>query len=397
MGNTLPPMSVTVPLMPETDFALDPVEDLHARLAELRRRERVAPVRYRGEVGWIITHHSDVGDLLRDEERVPAGPGYELQTGPVQGRTLQCMSGEEHRIHRALVSGAFLRSQIRRRIEALLVPTANALIDAFEARGQAELVAQYSRRFPFAVIMRLIGLPGEADEQFTRWADGLFDYPYDPEGAMRASEEFGAYLAPLIEARRREPQDDLLSMLIHAELEGQHLSNAALLSFMKLLFPAGADTTYHALGNLIFAVLSQPQVEARVRRGRDQVALAVEEALRWETPVPIVPRYLARDLEFAGRALRAKSWLLLAVTAANRDPRVFPDPDRFDLDRANKDQLTFGRGLHFCLGSHLARAELRVGLAALLERLPGLRLVEPAAVRIVSGVLRGPEALRVAF
>jgi cytochrome P450 len=390
-------MSAPVPLMPETDFALDPVEDLHARLAELRRRERAAPVWFRREVGWMITHHADVGELLRDEERVPAGPGYELQTGPVQGRTLQCMGGEEHRLHRALVSGAFLRSQIQRRIEALLEPTAHALIDAFEARGEAELVAQYSRRFPFAVIMRLLGLPGEADEQFIRWADGLFDYPYDPEGALRASEEFGSYLAPLIEARRREPQGDLLSLLIHAEIEGQRLSDAALLSFMKLLFPAGADTTYHALGNLIFAVLGQPQVEQRVRSGRDQVALAVEETLRWETPVPIVPRYLTRDLEFAGCALPAQSWILLSITAANRDPRVFPDPDRFDLDRPNKEQLTFGRGLHFCLGSHLARAELQVGLAALLERLPGLRLRDPAAVRITSGVLRGPETLPVRF
>jgi len=245
------------------------------------------------------------------------------------------------------------------------------------------------------VITRLLGLPLDADQRFLDWALQLINYPWDPEGALAASAEFTNYLAPLVAERRGKPGDDLLSLLATEEVEGQRLTDEEIFSFVRLLFPAGSDTSYKALGSIIYAVLTHPEARHLIHETAER-RWVVEEALRWEAPVALLPRMCSKRTVLGGVELEAGTPMLFGITAANRDPEEHPDPDRFDPSRREKN-LSFGHGVHFCLGSHLARRELEAAVGALFERLPNLRLIEPNAVEIVGAVLRGPRELRVAF
>ena len=382
---------------PEIDFATADIPDLHAILADLRARHRVAPVRYHGKRAWLITRHRDLHAAFADDEALPSAAAYLRHSGPVMGRTIQCMAGDEHRRNRALVSHAFRPKRMQAFVESFLAPVAHRLIDGFAARGSADLVAEYTTRYAFAVIARLLDFPPTAEADLRRWGDGLLEFPWDPEGALRASREFTAYLEPLVAERRRRPGDDLVSSLATVEVEGERLADEEIFSFLRLLFPAGADTTYRGLGSMVFGVLTHPEVYAKLCRDPSAVPDAVQESLRWEPPTALLPRFAPEDLHWAGVDIPGGSEVLFGIVSANRDPEVFEDPDRFDPGRRSRQSLHFGHGLHFCLGSHLARREMEVSLKALLERLPGLRLADPEAVRISGTVLRGPETLPVAF
>ncbi len=388
-------MKPPVPLFPEIDFATAEVPNLHEILAQIRALAPVARVRYHRVPTWLISGHKQLVEAFADEEHFQSAAMYARHSEPVMGRTLQCMAGEEHRIHRALVSPAFLPARIRSSVESLLEPLAHGLIDRFAVRGEVELVSAFTRPYPFSVITRLLGLPMDADERFLDWALKLIDYPWDPEGALAASREFTGYLAPLVAERRMQPGEDLLSLLATEEVDGQRLNDEEIFSFVRLLFPAGSDTTYKALGSLIYALLTHPEVRERVGDASERRWI-VEEALRWEAPVALLPRMCSRTTRLDGVSLEANTPMLFGITGANRDPAQHPEPDRFDPDRHARS-LAFGYGEHFCLGSHLARREMEVAIAALCERLPELRLVDPEGVCIVGAVLRGPRELRVVF
>jgi cytochrome P450 len=390
-------MQNTTPVFADIDFATHQVPDLHELLAKLRSLGPVVPVVYHRVTTWLIGGHRELVAAFADEETFPSAAMYRIHSEPVMGRTLQCMSGEEHRINRALVSSAFRPQVMRRSVETLLEPLAHEIIDEFAEEPQVDLIGAFTRRYPFRVITRLLGIPVSDEAQLLRWALGLIDYPWDPEGALACSAEFTRYLAPLVHERRRRPGEDLISELAVAEIEGERLSDEQIFSFVRLLFPAGSDTTYKALGSLLYAVLTEPGIKDALLADPGQRAAVVQEALRWEPPVALLPRMTGKDTRWGGVELAAGTPLLFGIAAANRDPEVFPEPDRFDPSRRSRSSLTFGHGVHFCLGSHLARRELEVALGAILERFPGLRLVEPDAVRITGGVLRGPAELRVAL
>ena len=389
-------MQAETPLLPEIDFATEELPQLHAILAQLRSTHRVAPVRYHGVTTWLITGHKELVEALADEEHFQSAAMYKLHAEPVMGKTLQCMAGDEHRVNRLLVSPAFLPSRVKAYAETLLEPLAHELIDGFAAHGETELVSALTRPYPFMVITRLLGLPMEANKKFLDWALQLINYPWDPEGALAASAAFTDYLAPLVAERRRRPGEDLLSLLATEEVEGQRLSDEEIFSFVRLLFPAGSDTTYKALGSLLVAVLTHPEVRKLVVTEPSERRWVVEEGLRWEAPVALLPRMCSKSTVLGGVELEAGSPMLFGITAANRDPDEHPDPDRFDPGRREQN-LSFGHGVHFCLGSHLARREMEVALGALFERLSNLRLVEPESVEIVGAVIRGPKELRVVF
>jgi len=382
---------------PELDFARDPIPDLHAVLADLRARRRVAAVRYHGERAFMITRFADVQEALADEETFPSAAAYLRHSGPVMGKTIQCMGGAEHRRNRGLVSVGFRPRVMRGFVESFLTPVAHKLVDAFAARGEADLVAEYTTRYAFTVIARLLDLPPTDEAQLKRWGDGLIDFPWNPEAALAASREFTAYLKPIIDARRVQPGEDLLSQLASAEVEGERLSDEEIFSFARLLFPAGADTTYRGLGSMLFAVLTHPEVHAALREDPGLIPAVVQESLRWEAPTAILPRFAPVDVRFAGEDIPGGSEVLFAITSGNRDASVFPEPDRFDPGRGTTQFLSFGHGQHFCLGSHLARREMEVSLGVLVERLDGLRLVEGSDVAISGTVLRGPLRLPVRF
>ncbi len=381
--------------MPELDFAHAELPNLHETLDALRPFGSVVPVRFHGETTWLILAHEELAAAFADDETFPSKTIYERISMPTMGKTLQCMAGDEHRRNRALVSHAFRPIVMRRAVEAMLVPLAHELLDRFAARGEADLVAEFSRRFPFLVITRFLGIPVSDENRLLHWAEKLIEFPWDPEGALAASRDFTDYLRELVAERRAAPGDDLVSELACAELAGERLGDEEIFSFLRLLFPAGSDTTYKNLGSLFYAVLSHPEIAALARADASAIPAIVDEGLRFEPPVALLPRACGKDVYWAGVQLAAGTPMLYGIAAANRDPVVFADPHRFDPTRKSNRHLTFGHGLHFCLGSHLARRELEVALETVLARLPGLALAAPESTRITGAVIRGPEHVRV--
>lgn len=381
----------------QIDFANDEVPNLHAILADLRGRHAIAPIQYHGEVSYMITRFRDLQDAMADDESFPSAAAYLRQAAPSMGKTIQCMGGQEHRRNRALVSVGFRPRIMKEFVEAFLTPVAHELVDRFAPRGEADLVQDYTMRYAFTVITRLLDFPPTDFEQLKRWGDGLIAWPWAPDFAMQCKREFDAYLEPLIDARRREPGEDLISSLCTAELEGERLDDEEIYSFIRLLFPAGADTTYRGLGSMMFGVLTHPEVFEAVRADAAFIPTVVHEALRWEPPTAMLPRFAPKEVRWAGTTIPGNSQVNFAITSANRDPEVFASPEKFDPWRKEKEYLTFGHGLHFCLGSHLARRELEVSLKVLGERLPDMQLVEPEQVSITGTVLRGPKSLPIRF
>lgn len=379
------------------DFGRDELPDLEDRLAQLLDSgQRVVPVRYLGGTAWLILRHEDVGRAFRDPQQFPAAAANLRYSLPVQGRTLLCMEGEEHRIHRALVAEAFQPKAVQAHLGRLLVPLAHELIDAFGARRTLDLVAEYCHRYPLRVIARLLGIPAANEEQLFVWVRGLFDYPFHPEAALKACEQVNAFLLPLIHARRAAPREDLISRLAASEVEGRRLSDEDILGFIKLLFPAGADTTYLTLGSLMNAVLADAVLNARLLADPSLIPQAVDESVRLYGAVSLLPRYTETGARIGAVVIPANSWVLFGVRSAGRDAAQYPHPEQFDLGRHAQRLVTFGGMPHFCLGVHLARAELATSLELLLKRLPGLRLAQ-GPMPATQAVLRGVRRLPVAF
>ncbi|MBB84146.1 MAG: cytochrome P450 [Deltaproteobacteria bacterium] len=387
---------------PEIDFATDAVPNLHEILRDLRERHAVAPVRYHGATAYLITRFGDLRSAMADDESFPSWAAYARHTEPVMGRTIQCMGGDEHRRNRGLVSAAFRPRLMTEFVEAFLTPVAHQLVDAIlEGQsgpcGTADLVSSYTTRYAFTVITRLLDFPPTDFERLKRWGDGLIDFPWDPEGAQRSSAEFTEYLKPLIDDRRANPGEDLLSSLATVEIEGERLSEEEIFSFLRLLFPAGADTTYRGLGSMFYAVLTHREVWESIKADPDRIPAVVQESLRWEGPTAMLPRFAPKDVKWAGVDIPGGSEVIFGITSANRDREIFDAPDRFDPDRKEREFLSFGHGAHFCLGSHLARREMEVSLRVLSERLPDMVFAEDADPAIQGTVLRGPKTLPVEF
>ena len=335
--------------------------------------------------------------MLRDSETFSSE--INLRTmGPYMGRILLGMDGPRHAQYRALVSRAFRAAALERWERELVRPTIDALVDAIAPLGRADLVRDVTSQYPVRVIAGIVGVPVEDHARFQAWAQEIAMGPGDPVRGVAASRAMREYLTPFVEARRREPRDDLISDLVHAELDGEHLDDEDVHGFLRLLMPAGAETTYRVMGSCLVALLTRPAVLARVRREPALVARAVEETLRWETSITMVSRVATRDAAVGGCPVAAGTSLLLLTGSANRDEARWERPDEWDLDRPERPHLAFGWGRHLCLGMQLARLELRIGLQTLLERLPGLRSdpAEPPP-RIVGTAFRGPERLPVVF
>ena len=381
----------------QIDTAADSLPDLHALTHELRRRERVSPVKLYGAPASLLTHYEDVVAAYRDEETFPAPAAYSVIAGPVMGHTIQCMTGREHKLHRALVRSSFKPSVARQFVPTVFSESAHGIIDHFVDQGSADLVRDFTRHFSFDIICRVIGIHDVDNDQLHHWVSGLFGYPSDPKAAIATTKKFNEFIVGLLDERRREPQDDFLTGLLQAEIEGSKLSDEQILSFIRLLFPAGADTTFHATGSMIYYLLTNPDILERVRVQPEDRDKAIEETLRIEPPVTTQPRMNPQAVNWRGLDI-PQGFVLFGTSAANRDPDFFPDPDHFDIDRKiNHQIMTFGNGQHFCVGSHFARGEMKAAPNALLERLPGLRVAKGADPEVLGGTLRGPRQLLVEF
>lgn len=375
---------------------LSPVRDPYAVYRRLRREQPVIHVE--GILGddHLVTRYDDAVGVLTDPERF-SSRGNARGIGLVMGRTILEMEGKEHVRHRNLVSPFLGPSALRGGLEATIADLAHGLIDRFVRDGHADLVGQFTVTFPLRVICHAIGIPVDDYEAFHRWALDLLAVGDDPPRGFAAAARIVEYLRPILERRNADPQGDLVSKLVQAEVAGQRLSDEEVLSFLRLLLPAGAETTYRLIGSMLYALLTHPEALEAVRADRSAIDLAMEETLRWESPVQYVSRETTRPLTLAGVELPADALVSVALGSANRDEAHYPDPDRFDLHRRPDDHLAFSLGQHFCVGSHLARAEARIAVSALLDRLPNLRLDPAEECAVVGLAFRSPDRLPVRF
>jgi cytochrome P450 len=346
---------------------------------------------------WTVLTFEGVYRVLRDCVTF-CSSGYARSMGLVMGHTILEMDGEEHIRYRGLISKAFTRRALERWERELVRPIVAAYVDRFARRGAADLVRELTFPFPVRVIAGMMGLPEESLERFHRLAIELISVGIDWEAGTRASRELGELFAPVLAERRSEPREDLISVLAHAELQGTRLSDEEIFAFLRLLAPAGAETTYRSSSNLLFGLLSNPDQLDALRRDPRLVPQAIEEGLRWEPPLLSIMRTATADTEIDGVPVPKGSVVAVNLGAANRDPARWPGPDRFDIFREPKPHIAFALGPHVCLGMHLARMETRVLLETLFERLPNLRL-DPDAhdVHVTGMIFRSPLALPVRF
>lgn len=285
--------------------------------------------------------------------------------------------GEEHERLRGLVNKAFT-PRIVQRLEPRMREIAGELVDAAVAAGEVDLVEALTYPLPVTVIAEIIGVPAEDRVRFKAWSDeavsvlgtGFFG-ALDPDRVRRQRallDEMRAYFVPLAEARRREPTEDLLTGLVQARHEGSALTQEEMLSMLVLLLVAGNETTTTLIGNAVLELLAHPEELARVRAEPELVPLAIEEVLRFSSPVQFDPRRATRDVELHGHKIHADEVVLCWLGSANRDETVFERADVFDVRRGRTPHLAFGFGPHYCLGANLARLEARVALDALLTR-----------------------------
>jgi cytochrome P450 len=304
----------------------------------------------------------------------------------------------EHTRIRKLVAAAFTP----RSVEALRGPC-EELARELLPEGAFDLLRDYAQPYSIAVICRLLGVPTDRARDLLDWSHAMVKmYELDTtlaqaEAATEAAAEFRDYVLGLVEERRRDPQDDLVTRLVEARVEGRQLSDPELVSTIIVLLNAGHEATVNTLGNGVLALLRHPQQWARLVGGEVEPAAAVEELIRWDPPLQLFERWVLEDgVEIAGEPVPRGDKVALLFGSANRDPRVFDDPDAFDVARGNAaEHIGFGGGIHVCIGAPLARIELAAALGALVERAPGLSLAEEPR-RNRAFVIWGLERLEVA-
>jgi cytochrome P450 len=376
------------------------VRDPYPELADLRDTTPVLKVGGEAEAPpmFVVSRHDDVARVLLDGETFSSSMLAEVM-GPAMGEHIILgMDEPEHRRHRALVGTVFRQKMLVRWESELVRLVVDELIDTFVDAGRAELVRQFTFQFPAQVIGGVLGLPREDFPQFQVWASAIISVNSAWERGIAASTALKEYLAAVLDDRRAHPRADLVSDLAVAELDGERLDDEEIFSFLRLLLPAGVETTFRSSGNFIYALLTHPDQLDALRLERSLMPQAIEEALRWEPPLLITSRVVTRDTEVRGTPIPAGANVTVMLGAANRDPDRYRDPDRFDIFREPKQHISFGHGPHMCLGMHLARMETRVAIGALLDRLPNLRLdPEGNDPHIHGQIFRSPTSLPVLF
>ncbi len=350
----------------------------HEELAWLREHE---PVYWDGSV-WGITRHADVREVSLHPESFCSGHGARPDAAPLP--MMIDKDGEEHRRRRKLVNRGFTPRRLadsRERISEIC----HRLIDDVFARGECDAVTELASWLPMHVIGDMLGFPMEHREILLRWSDDmvriLIGRP-DPELAERATsayQGFREFVTEAIAERRRHPRGDLLSLLIAGEggVGDDPAQVEDVIHDSLLLLIGGDETTRHVLTGGLYQLLANPEQLALLRSRPELMPSAVEEMLRWVSPIKNMARTVVADTEFRGQQLRAGEKVILLYSSANRDSEVFAEPFRFDITRSPNDHLAFGVGTHFCLGSNLARLELTCFFEAVLDRFPDLRLVDP--------------------
>lgn len=383
------------------DHAL--MDDPYPTYARLRAEE---PLHHNAEHDfWVLSRHADVLEALHADEGFSNAMGVSLDRsawGPHASTVMSflAMDPPRHKRLRGLVSGGFTPKRVTRIEPSVQALTDRYLDEVLAGRGpddEFDWIADFAGKLPMDVISEMIGVPESDRAEIRRLADllvaredGLRDVP--PAG-IEASLALFQYYADHVEARRRQPADDLTSALLSTEVEGMRMSTDEVIAFLFLMVVAGNETTTKLLGNTVFHLTARPELRDRVFGGdADLVPEWIEETLRYDNSTQLVARHLTRDLVKHGVTAPAGAKLLLAYGSANRDEAVFPEPDRYDLDRPREQLdriMSFGGGRHFCLGSNLARLEARVALRSLVGRVARVEVDHDRCERFYSSNVRG--------
>lgn len=365
--------------------------------------------------GWMLTRYDDVWSTLRDTRHFSSrGRNTSaIEAIPPEARdrvraledhfTVGLIGSDppDHTRLRALVNRAFtprVVEQLRPRVQTLV----DDLLDAAEERGDIDLVRDVAFPLPAVVIAELLGAPPEDRDRFKVWSRGVIDFlatgrvtPEVIEASQQHLLEMRAFLGDLAVERRRAPREDLISRLVAAEADGDKLTEAELVTTCTTLLMAGHETTTNLIGNGLYTLLRHPDQLQLLRSQPELMSTAIEEMLRFESPLQRNPRRMAEDVELGGKRLRRGDYVMQMLGAANRDPARFLDPDRFDIARQPNRHVAFGFGIHFCVGASLARLEAPIAIGAVLRRMPRLCLATEEIRWGRHGLLRGLESLRV--
>lgn len=376
------------------------LDDPIALWANLRANCPVTPaegISPAGQPTYFVSTWAEADAVLRDTETFSSSINGE-GTGKFMGPNMLSMDGERHRAHRLLVSYAFRASQLVKWEHSLMRPAIDRLCDGVVAQGKAELMSEVISRYPVLVICGLCDIPAQDSPKFLQWAIDIHRGMRDPAVGEAAASAMQAYLEPIVARRRANPGDDLISDIVTAEVDGHRLDDEEVFGFLRLLLPAGSESTFRTMGSALLAILTTPGLLDRVLADRALLAAVVEETIRWDASNSMVNRIATRDTVLAGCPIPAGSSVLVFTGSANRDQAHFTDPDRFDPDRQTARHMSFGTGPHQCLGMHLARIELRAGLDVILDRLANLRLDPAWPTPVIEGfTFRGPAELHVLF
>ena len=367
--------------------------DPYPTLAALREE---SPIFYEESLErWFVTRHADVRACLRDRRLGRnfrhVGSDDEFGATPLDPRwqgfwdterwSLLWLEPPDHTRIRRLVAAAFTPRSVER-LRAPAAQLARELLEPHAERGRMELLRDYAQPYSIGVICRLLGVPTDRGSDLLDWSHAMVKmYEFDTtdaqaSAATEAAAEFRGYVLDLIERRQREPRDDMVTALVEARVDGGRLTEAEIVSTIIVLLNAGHEATVNTLGNGIRALLRNREEWDRLVAGEVTPALAVEELIRWDPPLQLFERWVLEDgVEIAGRPVPKGQKLALLFGSANRDPRVFPDPECLDIERGNAaEHIGFGGGIHVCIGAPLARIELEASLRTLVEHAPRLEL-----------------------
>lgn len=355
---------------------------------------------------WAVSRYADVDFILRNPRLFSSALWNETASGDLvtvpEAPGLLSMDPPDHTRMRKLANKGFTPRLIRMmepRVQAIV----QDLLQQFAGQTEIDLLPSLSVPLPIIVIAEMLGIELERRADFKRWSDALVQSLNRPtDETVRAeirqcNKEFRAYMEYMIQKRRTEPSDDLITAFVQAEEERQVLTSIEILGLTVLLLGAGNETTTNLIGNAVLTLLDHPEELKKVRADRSTVPALVEEVVRYDSPVQVVFRQATQDVELEGGKLTAGATVLVLLGAANRDERQFPEPDRFDVARNPQDHVGFGYGIHYCLGAPLARLSGRTALDALLFNCPPFTQVRAQVPRIAGFLVRGPQILPLRF
>jgi cytochrome P450 len=349
---------------------------------------------------WQVFRHQDVQKILVNYEVFSSESIPKIKESPISSGIVHT-DPPRHRLLRRIISKAFIPSVINK-LEPWIREQCQERLSVVLETGEMELIRDFAIPIPVSVIAKLLGVPVEDYNQVHKWANELIFDPDEletgPESFFRTQQEQSAFFENLIKERKQNLQDDLLSHLIQAEVDGEKLSVADLISFCMVLLAAGNETTTNLLGNMILTFTEQPKLQDHLLEHPQDIPLAIDETLRYRSPVQSVFRLVKEDFELHGHKMKKGDYVNVWLGSANHDPQVFPNPEVFDLHRNNRSQVSFGHGIHHCIGEPLAKLEAKIALEVLFEKVKQIQ-VKPDVVieRHPSAIMFGLKSLPIQF